>query len=218
VSNVIPWFIFSKYSVLLRRLQEWRRDVRRCFSDFLSNGIPVSPVVNMASFVGFATPGIDFPALCPVSSQGSPALNMASFGNVASTRRLACFFHVVFDGIPTFICAKYAVLCWCRRRFSSVVFSDLRLTCAEYGVFSRRRDNWCCCARRRFVGISRMVSRGFYWRHLQFMVDFATLCVPTLGVDFLTSCSMAFRGSSSLNMPFDGAATIGFPTLGVGLS
>jgi hypothetical protein len=78
----------------------------------------------------------------------------------------ACYmphpFHVVFDGIPTFICAKYVVLCWCRggrRRFSNVVFKDLqRHTCAKYGVFSRRRDNWCCSARRRFVHISRMVS------------------------------------------------------------
>jgi hypothetical protein len=93
--------------------------------------------------------------------------------------------------------AKCAVLCRrreARRRFSSVVVSDiLRFTCAKYDGFWRRRDA------RRFVSIGRMVSRVFYWLHLQFVVDVAT--------------------SSSLNMAsFGGVATTSVPTLGVGLS
>jgi hypothetical protein len=50
-----------------------------------------------------------------------------------AARSLASISHVVSDGISTFICAKYAVLCrrrddWrrdARRWFSSVVFSDI---------------------------------------------------------------------------------------------
>jgi hypothetical protein len=62
---------------------------------------------------------------------------------------LASVLYVVFDGIPSLICAKYAVL-YRRRynlrrdfplRFSSVMFSNIvRLACAKYGVLWQRRE------------------------------------------------------------------------------
>jgi hypothetical protein len=80
------------------------------FPNYCPMASPGSCVLNMASFDGVATLGASLPAPCPMSSQGSPALSMASLGNVA-TPRLTSVFHVVFDGIRTFMYAKYAVLC-----------------------------------------------------------------------------------------------------------
>jgi hypothetical protein len=65
------------------------RDDRRC--DATATACPMtspgSPVVNMACFVGIATLGVGVTTACPMSSRDSPALDMGSFG--ATSRRKA---------------------------------------------------------------------------------------------------------------------------------
>jgi hypothetical protein len=54
---------------------------------------------------------------------------------------------------------------------------------------------------------------------LQYVVDVAAIFVATLGFGFPSTCPMASRGSSSLNMAsFAGVAIIAVPTFGVSLS
>jgi hypothetical protein len=109
-----------------------------------------------------------------------------------SNPRLASSFHVLFDGIPTFICAKYAVLC--RRRFINVVFNVIPRLVPKYGVFWRRLDEWRPDTRCFLSQSLHIASRGFYWLHFRFGIGAATLVVC-----FPASYQTSSRGSSTLN-------------------
>jgi hypothetical protein len=62
-----------------------------------------------------------------------------------------------------------------------------------------------------------MALRGFYLLHFRFEVGLSARIVVTLGVGFPTSCPVVSRGSPTLSMAsFDGVASIGVATLGVG--
>jgi hypothetical protein len=83
---------------------------------------------------------------------------------------------------------------------------------ASFGGGDSRRD-----AQLPLVNIIRTASRDFYWLHLQFLGHVAKNSFATLSVGFPTSCPMASRGWSSLNMASSGIfATIGVAILGVG--
>jgi hypothetical protein len=134
VSNGIPRLIYSKYGVFWRRRDGWHPDARRRVSSSIFNDIPRLACAKYGVFGGVAMLGVGFSTLCPVAPWGWRLLATSRLKapHRQATRRLASIFHVLFDGIPTFICGEYAVLC--RSRFSSIVFSNIsRLTCAKYG-------------------------------------------------------------------------------------
>jgi hypothetical protein len=75
----VPWSICPKSGVLSRGSNDRRRDARRRLSNFLPNGITWFTCDKYGCLVG-----VGFPSSFPVWSQGSPALNMASFGDVST--------------------------------------------------------------------------------------------------------------------------------------
>jgi hypothetical protein len=206
----IPRLTYTKYGVFWRRRDTWWRDAWRRFFNVVYDGIPRFICAKCVT----SCCGVGFPVLFSMSSGGPPSGNVASYAGVAMV-------GVVTNCIPWFICPKYNVLLRRRaewhldawRGFSSVVSSVVpRLTCAKYGVFWRRRDD-----------SDATLSVGFPYRvrwhpdvHLYQIC--CRVCVATLGFGSPTSFPMASQGSSPINMAsLRDVATIGVPTLGVGL-
>jgi hypothetical protein len=95
-----------------------------------------------ASLQTVATLGLSFPALFPMASESSLALNKVSFRGFAMTcvATLGVGFPMTFQNFIPRSSAKYGAL-WrrhdARRRFSNYVSnSDPRLTRAKYGLLA----------------------------------------------------------------------------------
>jgi hypothetical protein len=116
---------------------------------------PWSPEVNIATFGVIATVVVGFPPSCPMRSWSTTALNMAFFREVAkegvATTGHATLGFCFLCRVRWHLHVDLCQICLVKASFSSTVFSDiLRLSCAKYIVFWRRRNAYRRGCRRGF--------------------------------------------------------------------